>query len=290
MLGNEPGAFGAGEVAMLFRYLARGDRCSCSEPLRSCPVWSSVWRRVETDIPGITYERAHEVTRSLDHLLWHRPAEAAPYAQIWQTTFAALASVTRSGLVVDSSKTMRQSARRPASLRSAGIDVRTIHLVRDPRAVVWSTMKWWWPYRPGRWSRTVGPDSKIGRALRGGAGWVVSNLVVRRPDLVMRYEDLVDHPEAALKAIGDVAGTSFDVVAERLRERAAFDRGHGVGGNYTRQREEIRLRPDRAWEDALPWSGRMIAGLTAPIARRYGYGNGSRTIAGRAQAARSSDE
>lgn len=272
LLGNEQGIFGAGELVSLFRHLARDNPCSCRQSLRSCPVWGGVWSAVSAELGGITYERALDISRSMDHVFPRLPREPGPYALLWRTVFRELRTLTGCEVVVDSSKTMRGAALRPRALAGpASLDVRVMHLVRDPRAVVWSTMRGWWRVHPGRWSEVWGPDSKPGLAVRGIGGWVIANLMVRSPDLVVRYEDFVRDPARELTRIAGLLETDLSGVVDALASGVELEAGHGVSGNRTRRRQRITLEADLEWESAMSAAGRLIASLGAPLAKRYGY-------------------
>jgi hypothetical protein len=274
LLGNHNEIFGCGELRNLFNLLGR-DRatCACGLRLRECSFWRGVWSDVRSEIgKGLTLEEADAVTTAFDHLRRPGTRDPAAYASLWRATFGAIARRSGRDVLVDSSKTMRNAAWRPVELaRTADLDVRVIHLVRDPRAVVWSTMRWWWRISDSSWSRRWGPDSPYGRALRGVGGWLTANLLVRRPDIVVRYEDLMAEPSRELGRIGGAIGVDLTSLGELVEQGAVLEPGHGAGGNSRRRDDVITLKADREWETSLPRFGRLIASAGRPLARRYGY-------------------
>ncbi len=272
VLGSQPGVFSAGELVSLFAELVEDRPCSCGERLRVCPLWRDVLKGVRSKLDPITYERARDVTRSMDHVLPRAPREPRTYGKLWSTVFHEIHRATGCDLIVDSSKTMRGASLRPRALTTVvGLDVRVVHLVRDPRAVVFSAMRGWRRVRPGRWSEILGPDSRAGLAVRGIGGWLHANLRVRDPALIVRYEDLVDGPGEQLRRIGEAIDLDLSRAAEIVAAGTSISSGHGVAGNRLRRSENIVLKPDLEWATRMPRSARAIAAAGAPLARRYGY-------------------
>lgn len=268
LLGNQPGVFAAGELMNLFRALLRDDQCSCSLPVDSCPVWVEVIERISAELPRITWEEGLAITAASDGVHLRRDER---YATLWRTIFAGISAASGAGIVVDSSKTGRTSLRRVGALRRAGLDVTVIHLVRDPRAVMWSTMRRTKRKIRQPWSKRLGPDSQLGRAVRAIQGWTIANVAVRDAAVRTRYEDLVTDPATELARIGAATGVDFSPLSQVLHSGTQLEVGHGIVGNATRRRPIQRLKLEEDWRDALPRWGRSIATLGRPLARRYGY-------------------
>jgi hypothetical protein len=158
--------------------------------------------------------------------------------------------------------------------RLAGLDLRVLHLTRDPRRTVQSYVD--------RGSNWVLEGRRARRALdswRPILGWRIANRIARRigrdlgPDRYMhlRFEDLLADPVAALRRIGDFAGADLSAAIERVRSDDPIQAGHMVGGNRT------RLAPQRVTRGASPPArlplahGLCLDLIARPLAREFGY-------------------
>jgi predicted RNA-binding protein YlqC (UPF0109 family) len=153
-------------------------------------------------------------------------------------------------------------------------DLRLVHMVRDPRAVVWSRVK----VRERDLGRTMGGAGRAAFVVRRVAQWLMVNalseILVRwgRRGIRIRYEDLVDDPERALRLVGELAGVDLRSIGVRAKGGEAFDYGHIVGGNRRRFTGPATLELDIDWVTGSPaWMRRMVWILAWPQARRYGY-------------------
>ena len=283
ILGSTPGVFAAGEVRFLWeRGLIEGRRCGCGEPLHRCPVWGPVVEKAfgsppDIDPAALVAEDASVMrTRHLPWMLAARVTgdrlmsrlHALPDALT--AVYRAVQEVTGASLIVDTSK--------PPSFGYVlqhldGIDLRVLHVVRDPRAVAYS------------WTRTKaltdgGARTEMLRlsptqsALQwdlwnGAAGWLWG-----RSDryLRLRYEDLADHPRAAFEQIAAFTGVDLVPPFTGARE-VATTTVHTVAGNADRMRSgPLTVRLDDAWTTELPArSRRLVTGLTLPLLARYRY-------------------
>jgi len=172
--------------------------------------------------------------------------------------------------MVDSSKTAWGSELMPFRLRrSLGRDFLLVHLVRDPRAVCWSTIR---SLRRGK--KTGG---EFARCLRTVVGWMFANIACEVFGLLhpkqyvrLRYEDLVRAPQTVLGPIfGRVA-----LEPSSLDALAVNNNRHQLHGN--RMRFEplslADLKEDVAWKTEMPRTYcRLAAALSWPFGTRYGY-------------------
>jgi hypothetical protein len=283
ILGSTPGVFAAGEVRFLWeRGLIEGRRCGCGEPLARCPVWGPVLEKAfgsppDVDAAALVAEDASVMrTRHLPWMLASRftgdrlmgRLHALPDALT--AVYRAIQEVTGAALIVDTSK--------PPSFGYVlqhldGIDLRVLHVVRDPRAVAHS------------WARTKaltdgGARTEMLRlsptqsALQwdlwnGAAGWLWG-----RSDryLRVRYEDLADDPQAIVAQLAELTGVELATPFTGPRE-VATTTVHTVAGNADRMRSgPLTVRLDDAWTTELPARSRhLVTGLTLPLLARYRY-------------------
>jgi hypothetical protein len=293
MLGAAPGWFNVGELVDLARSVARFDElCGCGLPFRTCPVWTHVGERAfggwsEQVLDRLTgLQRAAGRQRHLPGLLTSQrpPSDAltglrATYTRIYQ----AVAEVTGNNVVVDASKGPALGA----SLAGApDIDLRMLHLVRDPRAVAWS-----WTRHVERPHATHGNEQMWRIPVhRAAAQWTALQLemeaIARFGGVAfarLRYEDFVADPLASLVE----ATTALDLPLSPAdlptveRGQVMFDPSHGLSGNPTRFRSgPVQLRRDDAWTTEMPGVSRaIVTALTLPLLTRYGYPAGTRVTA-----------
>lgn len=149
-------------------------------------------------------------------------------------------------------------------LESGNFDLRVIHLVKDPRAFVFSMVK-------------TNP-ANLSRVTRFAGRWVVENLhfryLCRDPrlqgkTLLMRYEDLARDPRHELERVGDWLHLDFSPVSPH-HFRAVEN--HAVSGNPMRWRGG-NIVLDEKWREGLPpAASRLVWCVTQFPARVLGYG------------------
>jgi hypothetical protein len=275
VLGNHPGVFGGGELTCLFQQWMENGTCSCGTSITTCAFWTQVFDRVFQAVPELDCEKAAALTLRTESLTGNR-RDVAAYIRLWRATFEAISAVSGRRVIVDSSKSCRLAQfRLPLLARRPGLPVRGIHLVRDPRGVMWSA-------RRGSNRRLEnGNASKqlLGGVLRALAGWVYSNAAVelfqrRRPRvrlMRMRYEDMVGEPDQAFERLGGFLGIALDGLVRRVRNGMALDPGHGVAGNRMRRSGPIVFRLDKEWERKLPRYARLLSVAAWPLMSKYHY-------------------
>jgi hypothetical protein len=203
------------------------------------------------------------------------------YLSYYLRVYTAITEISGCRAIVDASK----HASLAFCLRwSSGLDLRVIHVVRDPRAVAYS------------WTRQVSRPDVTGSAAqvrdrmwtyspsRTAVHWNVQNGAmhllahVGTPVLLLRYEDVVRAPQAVLGEIAsfaglpDIATTGF-LGADETHHWADLSVSHTASGNPMRfSTGRIALREDERWRRAMPAAQyRAVTALTLPLLRRYGY-------------------
>lgn len=292
LLGSVPGFVAVGEVVQLWtKILIPGWLCGCGRTLVECPIWGETLARL-----GLA-PQAPEVRRMASEILrairsHHLPlfftergrARLAPTSlrtglgQLYRT----LADVAGADVLVDTSKL--PSYGRALDVVDA-LDVRVLHVVRDPRAVAFS-------WRRNKRHRTAagsgaGPtetDKALEVARFGAArsvfAWTLANLETEilwrgaRADryLMIRYEDFVREPAEALRRIVAFVGAPSEGLPIKGR-RARMTANHAVAGNPNRHAgSEVEIREDVEWLAQMPPSRRaLVTTMTTPLRARYGY-------------------
>lgn len=283
VLGELAGWFNAGELRLIWRMgLVQGRLCGCGRPVRDCEIWSKVVDSVFAD--------GH---LDLDDVMsWHVEVMQAAntrrllsfsslpsgwnaldrYVNVMSGLYSGVADVTGARVIVDSSKREDNAA----LLRLLpNVQPYVIHLIRDPRGVVYS-----WHRREG----SKHPGSRAGRGHLPGAsarGWTSRNrraaLVRRSIDesrwLLVRYEDFVSHPRTTIEQVADFLDEAPAVMPFVDDRTVLLDGNHTAGGNENRFKTgPVALERDVKWLTQMPHSSQLIATcLTLPLLHRYGY-------------------
>lgn len=272
LLATHPQVVSVGELQVLPHELLGADGstgCGCGEPVAVCPFWSAVLADVDPLLqrpPRLHHFReTHRWGPSLrpGQLLALRrelrPAERAAVDQYGENTRALLDAIaaTLSGegappaVVVDASKDPYRLA---WLARDRALDLRVVHLVRDPRGVVHSLTR-----RAGH---------PIVPAARRAAAWRLENRIVREvtrrhlpaaATKVVRYEDLARTP-------AEVVADLFAFLGLAPHDEAVADyptvEVHAVAGNPMRD-DRRPIVPDTDWVRNLPASRRILVDVLA---------------------------
>jgi hypothetical protein len=283
ILGGIPNFVYLGEVYRLWdRIRTRQDACGCREHLAECPFWKRVFEvafsaspealagKLAAQIDGLTRAR-HFPAVAWGGLGQVRSADLGALRASLGALYRGVSEVSGAAVLVDSSK-QPTYARVLTSLE--GIDLRVVHVVRDPRGVAHS------------WARsrshpvTGVPMVRISW-LRSAAIWLGNGLLseailprgLRHRYLRVRYEDFIAHPrETVGRVLAHLGadGTPAPHVGDR---RVSLGPSHSVSGNPNRfDLGEIALRPDMEWRTAMPAPIRKgVAAICWPVMLRYGY-------------------
>ena len=268
ILAAAPRTIGAGEVRNLLWLDDPEHRCACGERLTECPVWGPVVHAIEPVIQQYGRERLVRAQLASEAFTPRGfvGSDGEANAELLRALYGALGQAADT--IIDSSKTDRLSARRPAAMRRAGLDVRVVHLVRDPRGCLASTRK--------------GDNRKLERGepadipfvhARTTLSWLLANgaaeTLSRRHRV--RYEDLVRDAETVLRELGTFLEIDVEPCLEALAS-GELPPAHQLTGNRMRNQRRVKLRADEAWRERLSWLDRLtVAAVDGGLAWRYGY-------------------
>jgi len=265
--------------------VAQNRLCGCRERFHACPFWSKVGAEA---FGGWSSPDAEELAELYRTVCRHRyiPLLLAPgsapafarrlerYAELLGRLYRATASVAGARVVVDSTIDPSYAF---VLRRVPSLDVRWVHLVRDPRATAFS------------WTKEVLMEDAVDdtvylgsyapslTALRWNVYHLIFHLQHRLGDeqLLVRYEDVVREPAGALRAILAFADEPVDDAALAFAEAGSVL----LGGNHTPVGNRMRfatgllpLRADEEWRAGLSRAQRRaVTVLTAPLMHLYGY-------------------
>ena len=285
LLGATPGAVSVGELRHLWSMGFIEDRfCGCGEPFSACPFW----RRVVGDaFPAMIAAEARRLNAQEEWLLKARHTRALlrpdqlrgrlrrardEFAETRGRLYAAVANAAGASTIVDSSKNPSYGL---LLATMPGLDVRTVHLVRDSRATSFSWLRVKRdPRRPGATDYFPRRQPHV-----SGSWWAANALLMEgisrfgpRRHLRVRYEDLVAEPEGEIRRIASHSGLDASVPEHKP---GTFDLpvDHSIGGNPVRFIQgQVAVREDTEWKRAMRKCDRaVVTAITWPLLWRYGY-------------------
>jgi hypothetical protein len=283
------GFFSPGELINLWdRGIIDQHPCGCGLPLEKCELWGRVVRQVGGEDP---YTRASEMlklhrtvgrTRHLPLLMSKVGRRRLmngmeSYVATLDDLYSSIRHTTGARVLVDGSKDPSYAY----LLRLApSLDVYVLHLVRDPRAVVFS-----WQRRKELFPAAASEAPKVymeqHRAVRSTAYWVGLNLgieAMRRelgPKRYLRiaYEDFIREPVTQLEEIMSFLDLDLDSFPFVHDDELILMPNHSVSGNPSRfSTGAVKLQADDEWRRQMPLRHkRLVTLLSWPLGHRYGY-------------------
>lgn len=269
MLGSCDEVVSLGEVGNAWEQLSQsGLRCSCGELYSDCPQWGPVVVAVGRSGKLSTWRkhaaRRESLVRGAVCLLLGSFSSDFEYRLANATMLNALYGVDKPRFIIDSSKTAYDFAWRPLALKNkAELDVRMIHLVRNPFAVVAACL------RGG--NKQIQKNNHSVRPFAGEIaliGWIIANcsaLLVGKllpPGCYARvhYEELVENPERTLSALGEFLALDTECVRSLVQANDILDSGHLIAGNRMARAGSVRLQTAKRAErgESLPLVKRVL--------------------------------
>lgn len=284
ILSSNEKIFGMGELSRLPDFIdQKSGLCSCGEELRNCKFWGKVLQRLTTLQGSFSrWERTQCQKECFTHFLqglFNNSSQGAMnYATLTKRLFTTIFECVPKPVdyVVDSSKTARKSFFRPIALsRTAGLDVKVIHLVRDGRGCMWSNLK------GSNRRMEMGLDPHIPfAALRTALSWPLANIAAHLFKVFhasgsytrIRYENFVENPTNVLNKLGDFLGVDFADQIQMLKNQEPIPLSHQLAGNRLRSKERIILNKDVEWKEKLKLRHKLLFWLLDwPWVLLYGY-------------------
>jgi hypothetical protein len=278
IVGAVPGFVNVGEAIDIFRRVfAEDELCGCGLQFSECPFWTAVGKRafggwtpeVVAEIGSLQVRVARQ--RHLHSLLFpgrrRFRADLRNYGAAYRSLYDAILLEASAQYVVDASKWPVQAL----ALGQSGLDVRVLHLVRDPHGVAFSLDK-----REVHRPHSTGTDDLMMSepVAKSTARWLVcqSEVDLLRtkgiPVTRVRYEDLVSDPRQTVERLLEGVGITPGPGGLDHIEGHAVHLGpsHGVSGNPSRFRHgEISLRADETWRREMSRPKRaVVSAIAAP--------------------------
>ncbi|MCS4188208.1 hypothetical protein GGP48_002922 [Salinibacter ruber] len=281
LLGAHPRIWTLGEAQNL-PWELRNQRapCGCGQPVAEDDFWRPLLEDIPLDIEGYHIGYFRNIAQVGKVLRWPllpdvfrneisrkwRPA-VQEYGernfQYFETVREAAAD--RSGEDID---WLVDNSKDPYRLfwlqHSGNFRIRVVHLIKDPRAFVYSMTK--------------DDPAHLGNVLRYTGRWILENLIITRvarsifEENIRRvtYDELAQDPKQTLQSLAGWLGLNYD--PERVDTFREYE-NHALSGNMMRWREtDEGIYYDERWKKELPGPiRRLITAMTKPFADSCGY-------------------
>lgn len=256
---------------------ALGPVCSCGKEVAVCPFWQEVGIRyramgfpwqpdrwgLDFRFPGFPLLSRIALNRP-DAFSWRTPLFArlpwfldriqemldrnAAFAQI-------ILDVSGRKVVLDASK---HQMRLYHLSRIKMLDLRVVHLIRDPRG--------WCNSRRKNFNEPVNQNALRWSEQNISIDQIVSH-INKEKRIVLRYEEFCENPQATMARIWALADLPEVPVPEDLNTIS-----HHLLGNRMRTRKNLKISQDLSWQNELSTGERaIIEQITASTAQRFGY-------------------
>jgi len=260
-------------------YGEEGPVCSCGQVIARCPFWSEIGRRMSrlghwwrSDYWGLMYDRGNRPTPLLTRLLYGRPG---PY--LLRDRFLRLVpffrgrtktlqrrnlDIIRLALAVSGKRCLLDTSKPPERMirlsQIREIDLRAVHLIRDPRGWCYSRKK-----------HSGHPVDMTSSAWVKRNRYIIRLLQALPKDkrMCVRYEGFCHEPQKVMNTLYDLAGLPPAPLPADMDGIT-----HHLLGNRMRNRRDSEVREDTSWRQGLSREEiRVIEAKTRPLAEELGY-------------------
>ena len=283
LLGAHPNLWTLGEAQNLpWEHRNRRSLCGCGKPVQEDDFWQSVADDIPLEIEGYHIGYFRNVVQVGKVVRWQLLPDLmrGHISEKWRSAvreygeknvqyFEAVREEAEDRTDKDI-EWLIDNSKDPYRLfwlqHSGRFRIRAIHLVKDPRAFVYSVLKRQEAYT-------------LKNVLRYTGRWIVENAIISRvlqksiydkDAQRLTYDELALQPEQTLQSIGRWIGVEYDSdLTDTFREYE----NHAIAGNMMRWRQsEDEIRLDESWKENLPTpASRLILALTRPFASYIGY-------------------
>ncbi len=279
LLSQNPDSFNVGQIRHFPVSFSKDRPCSCGQSLTSCPYWSQIEARLVAKhgnraIGELKRGFAAFQEFSNEHDNWQDPAvrdliqQRNPrFLELMADLYTISADEAGGKALIDSSKQPNVCL---ALLLAKDIDLYTLNLIRDPRAVLCS------------WAKLVEDDQKLKGRTRNWNGRVEQMKKIKSIPgvnfLQLRYEDFTASPRQQIEQIQKWAGMQV-ATPYFLNDTSAditWDRTHlfppANEEVLERKATHIDIKPSESWKSPANKKYRdMAEAASFPLAREFGY-------------------
>lgn len=282
LLGQINGFYSTGELRFIWsRSFEQNQLCGCGKPFRECEFWTEVVREAFGGFDQVNYAWLEELRepaeRHVSKGLSIRgesklPASHQEYFDACRQLYQAIHKISGCEFIVDSSKNTVHGfllANLPQ------IDLFTVHLIRDSRAVAYSWRRE--KIRPEIYweQKFMGQRKILTSAIRWNSLHRLSEELghASKQYALLRYESLVTNTKKSLSGLFTDLGIEQPALDFMDGSHANLKTSHTVSGNPVRfTNKEIKIKPDVEWQHAMTNAHKWLVTLvTLPLLMKYGY-------------------
>ena len=258
--------------------------CSCGKAYRRCGFWLRVIaefrKKSEINIElGASLMRRQAHIRRFTKYIIARPnsQDVQVLKQINNAIFASLQKASGKKCIVDSSK----EHTRALFLMRFMPNVKIIHLVRNPKGILASTL---YRVKEGKGfkflrRRYFSPRMTGFYMALTSVNWVIGCLIAEIVKLYdpgrvirLRFEDLCHDTRNEMERIAKFIGHDISQVITNIESGQEMSIGHNIGGNMMRKSGRFKFDPNAEKKRFLPYRYKILANLiTWPFMLLYGY-------------------
>jgi hypothetical protein len=282
ILGQQPGVCALGEVSELWTEgFGKNGLCGCNRAFLECDFWQSVTHHAYGQAPDV--EAIRRLARSVDsrgatplHLIGGGTrafrATTRSYSDVLLRLYRSALKCSGATVLVDSSKHSNHGL---VLARDSRLSLHIVHLIRDPRAVVFSWMRLVRNLNVGEREVFLSRYSPRQSALAWNLRNITATLAGRRAETYtrVRYEDFAAQPKATIAKILAAANHRGAPVSFASEHEVTLEPTHIMWGNPKKfSYGRIPIELDDEWRHSMRWRDRAtVAALTWPLAKAYGY-------------------
>jgi hypothetical protein len=284
LLGQINGFYSTGELRFIWsRGFEQNQLCGCGKPFRECEFWTEIIKAAFGGYEAIDYARIEKLRKAAEHRfskglpLKDESEERTLYKEYFDACgnlYQAVHKISGCEFIIDSSKRADHGF---VLANISQIDLFTLHLIRDSRAVAYSWRRQ--KIRPEiYWEQKLMGQRKI---LSSAVRWTSLNRLAEKLQHCskqyarLRYEDLVNSPQESLLGVFTDLGIEHPSLDFLDGFHANLKTSHTVSGNPVRfTHKEISIKPDIEWQHAMANRHKWLVTLiTWPLLLKYGYFN-----------------
>jgi hypothetical protein len=286
ILGSTDGVFHAGELIHIWENGFLHNRaCGCQAAFDKCAVWNDILTCAYGGRDNVDAQRMIDLrntgpqNRKIPSRLRARSADVTgghdrEYLDNLYRLYAAIADVTGSRVIVDSSK---HPSHAYALSCVDQLDVYMVHLIRDARATAYS-----WQRRVRRTDSGSSAEEYQEKfhPLSSAFKWYAWNLTLemfrrQAPERYMRlmYEDFSAQPRSSVEEMLKLVGERPETLPFKGDRTATLGTNHTIWGNPVRTRiGDVEIRSDDEWKRKMRRLDRWkVSAISWPLLLRYGY-------------------
>jgi len=285
ILNEFEGCFHTGEVIRIWEAIADGTMTGSGKPIRESDIWRPVIEQAFGNIDVLDVEsriqRLATVRTRRQPLLWFKPthryllnAQTTQFMQDLEKLYTSIRDVTGAKIIVDSSKNPIYAY---LLSRIPSIDLRVIHVVRDPRGAAYSALR----AKPRKDNSSMDHLPKYS-STHSALVWMVWNFTVQTAlkenagaYKLLHYEDFAESPKSAVKDMLDFAEVGADKLDDIFvsDDELQLSPNHTVTGNPNRFNSGIvKIKVDQRWKTEMSSLQKFWTTLlTLPLLMRMNY-------------------